>query len=266
MKIAFFCVNYNSTKELLGYLDSIEKAYTDKSHHVTVIVTDNSQNQSNIKSSYSFSFSYIFSGKNLGYLGGITYGIKKSGLNLAEFDYIIISNVDIKIEETFFSKLFQMKIAEDIGCIAPSIISSKEKCDRNPEIIQRTSRNKLNILRIMYKHPLIYLMYRNTLYRWRRSKVQKYPRGYIYAPHGSFMIFTNRFAKFLQLMRYPVFLFGEEIYFAENLRTMNLRVLYEPQLIIDDYDHVSTNKLKKQIYYELHYKAIDMLIREYFHE
>ena len=126
MKTVIFCVNYNSYKDLDGYLHTIEIA--DKAagseNSVTVIVADNSENPEN----YSY-------GGDLGYFGGAAFGIEQSGLRVADYDYSIISNVDLLLPGDFFEKLYSEQIDKNVGCIAPSIISKGEGVNRNPKVL-----------------------------------------------------------------------------------------------------------------------------------
>lgn len=269
MKTLMFCVNYNSYLELDNYLQSIKKAYEyykDK-NELAIVVTDNSKNTKKIKIDYPFDVQQIITGKNLGYFGGISYAIKHNTNRLLEFDYVIFSNVDLIMSESFFSDLYNLNLNEkEIGCIAPTILSLNERQNRNPKVLKRYSIKKLKLLRLMYKFPILYYLYTSIFYSKRRQRMQQRGEGSIYAAHGSFMIFTRRFASFLQEMRYPVFMFGEELFIAENLKKQGLMTYYLPNIIIYDTDHVSTSKMKSNFYFKCNYEALDMLIKEYYDE
>ena len=269
MNVAFICVNYNSYDSLKAYLESIEKAKRAAGFDfkLSVVIVDNSECIKDIsKDAYDFEIVHIKSGKNIGYFGGIEFGIKKAEFDLSDYDYSIISNVDVLVSENFFYELNKTIVDSCVGCIAPSIISKVENGNRNPKIVNRISVRKLKVLRIMYRFPLLHILYSNLIYLKRREKVQNAEDGYIYAPHGSFMIFTKRASEFLQTMKYPCFLFGEEIFVAENLMKKGLKVLYKSSLVVNDSEHVSTDKMKSEFYYKCNFEAIDMLLKEYFNE
>lgn len=65
-------------------------------------------------------------------------------------------------------------------------------------------------------------------------------------------------------MRYPTFLFGEEIFIAENLIRYNLNTQYIKELLIYDSDHESTSKMKKKEYFKCNYNALQTMIKEYY--
>ena len=266
MKIVIVCVNYNSYDSLIRYLDSINEAIVSAFGRLelTVLIGDNSSEIRTIVRKYDFDIKHFPTNNNLGYFGGIEYAIKESGTNLSEYDYIIISNVDLTVDKNFFSELLDFHVDDSIGCIAPSIYSISDKRDRNPKIISRPSKNKLILQKTLYKYPILDRIYVGLFYAKRREKVQQYPEGYIYAAHGSFIVFTNKFATFLQHMKYPCFLFGEEIYLAEHLAKNSLKTYYQPKLRVYDDDHVSTSKMRSKSYYHYNYLSIEMILKEFY--
>lgn len=268
MKVIVFCVNYNSYESMNRYLQSIDMACKNSEGEIqlTVVITDNSENKEKVSGNYSFTIEKYDCDENSGYFGGIEYGIKKHGSKLREYDYIIISNVDLEISEQFFSVLSLVKQEDKVACIAPSILSEKEKRDRNPKILSRPSKKKLQLQKLLYMYPILDKIYTIAFYSKRRNKVQNYPRGKIYAPHGSFMIFTRQFSDFIQTMDYPCFLFGEEVFIAENILKKELSVVYEPTLCVYDSDHVSTGMMKSKSYYKYNFLSVNMLLKEFFNE
>ena len=266
MKVVIFCVNYNSYDELNTYLESLRDAVKYCKTELTVVVADNSKIIKEKRSEYEFDLIHINTNGNLGYFGGAIYGIQNCGKELSSYDYIIISNVDLKVDKEFFCQLLCLQTPDSIGCIAPKIYSIGEKRDRNPKVLERYSLKKLKGLRLMYKYPVLDYIYRIIFFVKRRQRVENSTQEIIYAAHGSFMLFTKQFSSFLQTMKYPVFMFGEEIFIAENLMKNGLKTIYKPELIVWDSDHASTSKMKNSFYYKCNYEAIDMLVKEYFHE
>lgn len=269
MKILILCVLYNSYDAAKRYLDSISEAAKRGSLEliVDVCVIDNSLEPRSVENDYeNINVNHLVTNKNLGYFGGVSYGIEHGNYNLSSYDYYAISNVDLLMDNSFFGCLEKKSILKDIGCIAPSIVSNVEHGDRNPKIVERTTKKKLQILSIMYKYPVLHRLYERVFYQKRRESIQTQKEQIIYAPHGSFMIFTKQFGSFLSQFSYPAFLFGEEIFIAEELRNRKLKVLYCPQIKIYDSEHVSTKTLKSKDYYRYNYEAIKMLLRRYFYE
>lgn len=266
MKVIIYCVNYNSYDELKNYLESLNNALVNSSVELSVVVIDNSQKMQDIQDKYLFELIHLKLGENLGYFGGAEYGIKNCGKNINDFDYSIISNVDLQVQEDFFIQLSALGVDESIGCVAPCIYSIGENRNRNPKVLSRYSLKKLQLLRLLYKYPVLNFIYTTVFFSKHRKKVEESNQEIIYAAHGSFMLFTKKFYDFIENMSYPVFLFGEELYIAENLRSRGLKTIYEPNLVVNDTDHASTSKMKSKFYYKCNFEAIDMIIKEYYNE
>ena len=244
MKIAVFCVTYNSDKERDLYIASINHAAQKACDKVSVdiFVASNTKDD------------------NPGYFGAIRRLMQD--VDVMAYDYSIISNVDLTVEEDFFVKLADYDCADDTGWIAPQIWSQLEGRDRNPKIQNRYTLRKLQILKTFYQFPILDTLYTKTLYR--KKKYENYPAGQIYAGHGSFIILTKKYFKACGKVDYPVFLFCEEIYLAEQCRKAGLKVQYLPILKVCDTEHASTGKMNHRFYCRCNYEAIQYIIRTFY--
>ncbi len=259
-------VNYNSYDSLELFLDSCKISYEQVKNNnirLTINVADNSSNVETFNANLSDGIDFqITNLGNKGYLGGAT-AILSSVQNLSDYDYIIISNVDVTLQTNFFERLSSITVPEHIGWIAPEIWSQKENRDKNPKILERYSLKRLKTLALLYRFPILHRLYTATLYR--RKKIRpKFSKQEIYAGHGSFMLFTKHATNVLCKMQYPVFLFGEECFISEKLKQNGLHVLYDPSLKIIDREHVSTGNLKSSFYYKCNLEAIQYLISEFY--
>jgi GT2 family glycosyltransferase len=153
---------------------------------------------------------------------------------------------------------------EDIGWIAPKIYSEKEGRDRNPKITNRLSLAKMNLLRILYKYPSLFRLHKKTFHKRKRKEYPEHTELEIYAGHGSFIILTRNFLKKQIRFNYPVFLFGEEIFFGELMKNADLKVLYLPKLKLYDIDHVSTSQFDDKWYCKENFKAVSFLIEKFY--
>jgi len=272
LKVLIACTNYNSDISLLKYLKSINLSFNKLNEEgylsLSILVADNS----NIANKFDIEFlnksiivHHIFNNGNYGYIGGITEAFEKVDLNIDIFDFLIISNVDVEVSPDFFTKLIRLNVNSCIGWIAPSIVSKKEIFNRNPAIISRPTAKKLRHLLLLYKYPILHFLYEYLFYSLRRKKKTSYQKSnIIYAGHGSFMIFTKQFLLKNRSFKFPSFLFGEEIFFAELILKSNLQTIYIPELEIIDEDHVSTGKMKKKVLYKMHYESIKKIYQLYF--
>lgn len=243
-KIAVFCVSYCSDHERDLYLSTIRNAAQKASNivDVDVFVSNNTKED------------------NPGYFGAIKRLMQQVDVN--NYDYSIISNVDLMLEENFFQKLADYNCSEDTGWIAPQIWSNLEERDRNPKVLNRYSLKKLQILRTFYQFPILDTLYTSTFYK--KKKYESHQAGQIYAGHGSFIILTRRFFELCGKIDYPVFLFCEEIYLAELCRKAGLKVSYEPSLIVKDTEHASTGKMNHSFYCRCNYEAMLYIINTFY--
>jgi GT2 family glycosyltransferase len=165
-------------------------------------------------------------------------------------EWILVTNVDIVFTPRFFIQLKTIKEINRLGMIAPSILSQKWKLDYNPGLEKRYSKQKLQFHRIIYSHYYFHNLYLILAYtkRWlagafrkRRTEVAEQTQGQkrIYAPHGSCLVFNKNYFTFGGTLDLPNFLFGEEIFVAESSKQMGLDIIYDPRLVIYDYEHAS---------------------------
>lgn len=244
IRIALFGVSFESDKEKELFLSSIEKAKKRAMMVAAVDVFVACNTREN----------------NPGYLGAVR--LLMNHVDLGLYDYIIISNVDLTIEEDFFIKLANYQCQEDIGWIAPQIWSEKEKRDKNPRQTGRYSLLKLKLLRLGYQFPWLDTLYTKTLYK--RKKMQRKQPGYVYSGHGSFIILTKTYITRCGIVHYPVFLFCEEIYLAEQCLLAGLKVVYSPDIKITDLEHISTGKMDHRTYCKYNLQAIDYIIKTFY--
>lgn len=243
-RIAVFCVTYNSDTELELFRDSLERAAKKAEGLVTldIYVARNTAED------------------NPGYFGAVRRLMEK--IDVMTYDYCIISNVDLKMEEDFLIKLANYNCAEDTGWIAPQIWSAKEKRDRNPRQTSRYSLSRLKLLKLLYRFPLLDTLYTKTFYR-RKQFLRSQP-GAVYSGHGSFIILTRSYIQKCGKIDYPMFLFCEEIWLAEKCRLAGLKVIYDPSMTIYDTEHVSTGRMDHRFFCQCNYDAIQYIIKSFY--
>lgn len=264
--IAIFCVVYNSYKELFAYIDSINSAaiYA-KDSGVDVYIADNTDKEFKDITVNGYEHInvkvYPFH-QNLGYLGAIKKMMSKE--NCAKYDYVIVSNVDMTLRQDTLNTLVNNTYPADTGWIASSIISQRTGLDMNPRAINRYTTSKLKIMKWFYRHPLVYQLYSHTFHKLRRRRINTCKPRYIYAGHGSFMILTKEYFSRCGIINYPIFLYCEEIYIAEECALHGLKVIYNPNIHVDDIGKVSTGKAPKNDYYRWNIEGLTYVIDKYY--
>ena len=261
--VVIYCVNYNSYDFLHNYLISIENAAKEaiRSVDVHVVVADNSAPV--IPVAYTpenFSLQILPTDQNRGYFGAVRFAMEK--VMPTDFDYIIVSNVDLTLTKDFFTSLANRQTENDTGWIAPAILSETHHFDFNPQAINRYSIRKMRLLRLMFRYPILLKLKNKLLHRINAIKDCK--PGQVYAGHGSIIILTKEYIKRCGIINYPVFLFGEEIFVAELCRENGLKVIYDPSIKVNDIGSVSTGKIASPQFCRHNYEAIDYLIKTFY--
>lgn len=261
--IAIYCVNYQSYESLGNYLNSIDTAMEgiNGSMKLSVLVADNTTPAVAIDYQPRHFVLKIFpTGENKGYFGAIRFLMET--VNPQDFEYSVVSNVDVLMEKDFFMKLYRLTTDIQIGWIAPQIYSYAEQRDRNPKIMHRYVRRKLQVMRMLFRCPPLYNLYTHSVYK--SKKLVHHDPGEIYAGHGSFIILTQQYFRRCGIIDYPVFLFCEEIYLGEQCCQHGLKVIYDPTLRVTDAEHASTSTFKRSKYCQYNYKALSYILDTYY--
>lgn len=270
-KLALICINYNSYPHLVRFLNSIETSAQGSKIDLQVIVIDNSTNSVNSEVLSDFCESSdlslrIIKTANVGYFPGAKIGLDDMSDAVKEFDFISISNVDLTLDQFFFKRLGNIPIDESTGVIAPAIISEKRKDDLNPKIEYRPTRSSLERTLKIFSHVSLFFAYRllSDIKSKLRGTNLSSRKVEMYAPHGSFIIFTKRYFERGGDFDYPRFLFGEEIFVGETCRELNLSIRHHPELVISDIDHGSTSLKSLRFLANEHVKSLNYLLNKYF--
>jgi GT2 family glycosyltransferase len=255
--VLLICVKYGSDAETTRYLDSLRELQGQRNLHV--ILVDNTLGARWSEPATEHNLTVVRSEENLGYFGGARSGLS---LYLREHplpDWVIVSNVDLLIADSqFLDKLAALRGRPRVGIVAPSIRSALTGRNQNPFMRTRPSAARMHAYKWMFRSWLLLNAYElaSAVFHKLRSAANKRPDasadlrenlgGTIYAPHGSFLIFSREYFHAGGNLDFPCFLFGEEVYLAETLRTLGLDVLYEPSLQVVHQEHGSTKLVKSR--------------------
>lgn len=253
--VVLICVKYGSDAEAAQYLDSLRKL--NGQQNLNVLVVDNAADTGLPGPLMGRNLTFVRSEANLGYFGGARSGLS---LYLRENplpDWVIVSNVDLVVADAqFLDKLAALRARPRLGVVAPSIRSVLTGRDQNPFMRTRPSTARMHAYKWMFRSWLVlnaYELATSAFHKLRsaahgltgaRAGVGLDSGGTIYAPHGSFLIFSSEYFRAGGNLDFPCFLFGEEVYLAETLRRLDLDIIYEPSLEVIHQEHKSTRLLK----------------------
>lgn len=216
------------------------------------------------------------SAANRGYFGGAKQGLAR--FQEAQGDlppWIIVCNNDIRIEQAdFFERLSQLD-PNGIGVIAPKIISCRTGLSQNPFMVRRPGRWRVGELRFWLKN--YYLAFAHEkMSEWMKTglslKQRFLPRTsagarlqptLIYAPHGSFLIFSKEFFARGGFLDDRSFLYHEEISVAEICRKLGLPIVHCPELCVLHDEHSTTGRRFTRSIYECQRQSLQYLSANY---
>ncbi|MND32672.1 hypothetical protein D3C81_262560 [compost metagenome] len=280
MKICIVPVCYNAHEDALRFLESVEKAFLAcPDLELDVMLADNSTvglPSAMSERQYAFTYRYL-KNDNVGYFPAFYRALSSLVEPITSFDYVMVCNVDLVLADDFFAKLGEHVLSARTGLIAPGIYSDKDGRDLNPKIMHRPSSTKFEFMRMVCSSAVLFKWY-SGLSRMRekaRSRSQKHQSTLVqiprpsapqkmYGAHGSFMIFTKNYFQQGASVDYPRFLFGEEVFVAEQLRMCQLEIEHIPSVRIFDKEHASTSQANFKFICGEHKKSYEYLISNFF--
>ena len=261
--IAFIILNYKTAEDSIHLLKSIEAQIWH--HDIKIYIVDNGSFDDSIEKLKNLetrlNFEIIVSDINSGYARGNNLGIQKA---LADgYKYIVISNSDILIErqDDFLERIYKTYDKNpSIAVIAPSIVNL-DNMQQNPFRRERFNLQEIVKMKIFYLSGFyklyyflrVYIFYGFITYmaqfkkqkRIKNTANQVLDSGYIYAPHGSFLIFTPTYFQYFDGFDNNTFLYCEEFILAERLRQKGLKCWYENRLNVLHKESQSREKVVK---------------------
>jgi len=277
-KIFLFCVNHNTPRQALSYVTSVIRSLEAcRSIFCDIYVLDNSdyaERSFDLESVPKSDFGRVnlFFCENLGYFPTVGNFVSKMGLDLQSADYVIISNVDLEVSSDFFGVLDGLTPREEVAVLSPSIIDESTSVNRNPKMVFRPSKLKLLLNYFFsispYTHKImwtIHFLRQNLRGRpdFGSSRNINNLNKTVYGTHGCFFIFTKNYFENCDI-NYPIFLFGEELYVAEQVRKQKMQIVFDSSLLVHDLRGASTGSLKSSKYCQLNRNAIFYVLRNFY--
>ena len=199
-RILFLLINYFNDKEVIEFITT--QLTRQQNIPYDIIVVNNGSSNPNALTNFNFgnnSIQVITPAENLGYLNGAKFGFDFYYRSNPTPDFTILCNTDIILEDAhFLEKLMHEQKNKNVEVIGPSIISALTHHHQNPMYKERLSLKKIRQLVFVCSHYPIYVLYQLGAYLKRFIKKlsnEKEKSGFVYAVHGSFLIFTKHFLK-----------------------------------------------------------------------
>jgi GT2 family glycosyltransferase len=268
-------VNYKGEKSTLELLASLSRLNSFSS--LDIIVVDNGSGEENLSQLRTATTSLpnvqlLALPTNRGYFGAAKLAYDHylaQGHKLP--DWIVVCNHDVVIDdENFFQRLTRQD-PMNIGMIAPRILVPPSYLNQTPFMRRPPGRVRWLTLRLIYSSYAAAAVW-DWLSRQKRSFKGVLQRCHIkanasssdktteiYAPHGSFLIFSRRYFAAGGTLDQELFLYWEEISVAETCRSLGLAIVYDPSLHVLHNEHQSTGKRISRFSYDCHKNAFEYI-------
>ena len=266
MRTAVIIVEFNDAEETIKYVNKIKEYDIIQK----IVVVDNNSTIPDtfekIKTLENEKICVIQSDKNGGYSYGNNYGVRFLEKNEEKFDYIIISNPDIEVEENAISNCLRiMQNDEKIAITAPRMYNSSNKPIRRSSWKIRTFD-----LDVIHSTRLLEILFYNKLRNGEYSEKEYSEKMLqVEAISGAFFIVKSDILKEIGYFDENVFLFYEEDILAKKLKEKNYKtysintekfVHYESQTIGKTFSYYKKMKqlYKSKMYYHEKYNHINI--------
>ena len=246
-EILIVTVNYKNTNPTKSLVTSLEKCYNMNKVKLVIVDNEASDKKRNelelIKENSTVDIQILFSDMNRYYWGGAAFALDQ--MDTSQFKWIIICNNDVVFNNPdIFLKLIDMD-NENYPIIGPRIQSSNSKKDLNPFLIKSISVIQdiyyslyySNTITAKFVHAIGSILNRKSKINNQKSEIKK-----IYAPHGSCIIFSNKYFTHGGYLDTGFTMYGEEVSTGEIAKSLDLPIHYMPSLSLIHNDHQSTSK------------------------
>jgi len=254
----FVIIAYNNEVEVKNFINKQLLAQTFKDIRIYVVV-----NGGDFSFEKNERVTILRPGKNTGYLGALRYVIETEH---PDYKYITLCNTDLSLEgNDFLDKYIKEIRNKEFAVAAPRIYSDLTKTEQNPLCATRQSKKKIEQQKFFYSNPFLYSIYQYLFYL-KRFLAKKTNINFIehpYALHGSFMTISKNYFNKGGTLNYPVLIYGEELFLAEETLKLGLKNLLVSNLNIIHYEHATTGKYNfKQVGYMK--EAMSYILNNYY--
>ena len=269
--LLFIIINYFNETEVSNFV--VTHFGNGNNHDAEIVIVNNGCHQISILDSLSQKFSFVkilSAEKNLGYFGAANFGLMHYLKSNELADATIICNTDIAFaKDSFFGSLKNILSTKEFDVLGPDIYSTFLKYHQNPYITKRLSRGIIKRYKFFTSNVFLYALF-TILHLIKTKIIRSKMQAKIdqpmttYAVHGSFMVFNKSYFTKGGTLHYPSFLFGEEIFVAETALKLNMKILYEPSLVVNHFQNTTTGTFKSAQTVKFMHQSYCYLLNTYF--
>jgi len=250
IRTAIVLVNYYKEEELIQFVNHFLVPQLTKERKILVV--DNGSHGSLLTEEFESNYhvTVLNPKSNLGYFGAARYAYDYLKEKSKIPDNFIVSNFDLSLDAKIFLDTMEEKVNNiSAAVIGPNIKSSLSGAALNPMYRERIGKRKINLLIFITSFYILYFFYQCLHHIKRKLFVAKRPSpnaGYVYSVHGSFMIFKRSYFESGGHLNFSSFLYGEEIFTAEECRRLSLKIYFDNTINVEHSEHTTTGNFKNR--------------------
>jgi GT2 family glycosyltransferase len=254
--IRFLCVSFNNagdSKKLVRSLDFQQRHGSDFS--VDCVIVDNSTKKEEAADCETLSrtyawVTYLRAPTNLGYFGGLNYGMENTGST--QVTYTVICNNDLEFHDDFCRILTAKTYDQNIFAVCADVVTA-DGVHQNPHILNRINWRRRCQFDLYFSH---YYVSRTMLRILQIARpVKRSPRQpsqgcEVHMGVGACYVLTAEFLQRFKRLHYPFFLYGEEAYIADQIHSAGGVLWFDPDLRVRHAESATLSKVPSRTAYE----------------
>jgi GT2 family glycosyltransferase len=254
--IKFLCVSFNNADYSGKLVESLEHQQGRREEFsVDCVIVDNSTDDQDaaacerLAEKYSW-VSYIRAPSNLGYFGGLNFGLEIA--NFSDSEYIILCNNDLEFDDDFCERLSQKTFNTNVLSVCPDVITA-DGIHQNPHILKKINWKRRFQFDVFFSHyymSLILLLILRVIRPVKSSPPLLREGCETHMGVGACYVLTPNFFKRFKKLNYPFFLYGEEAYFADQIHSVGGVLWFDPDLHVRHAESATLSKVPNRTAYE----------------
>ena len=221
-------VCYNNEDEVIAFAKQL--AEQSICNNIQLIVTCNGSKRfeylMGALSHFSFPTHVYNPERNLGYLQGCLYGVRKT--KLPDQYWLMVCNTYLCFTSTnFFESVFD-GVDSSVWCIGPNIKLKATGKSQNPFFFERPSKQSMLLRKIVYSNYMLYKVY--CMFSDMKNKSWKeeirHTSCFVYSVHGSCFLLKSDVIPLLIKESQNIFMYGEELLVSEIVRGQQKKVFF----------------------------------------
>jgi GT2 family glycosyltransferase len=255
-EIKFICVSFNNASYSRKLLESLSRQVgLLEKFSITCTIVDNSTNEADAASCKALAqdypwASYLRPVRNLGYFGGLNYGIRAG--EIQQVKYLVICNNDIEFEAEFCEKLIQKLYDRKIFAVCPDVITA-DGIHQNPHILSRIGwfrRLQFDVYFAHYYLSRLLIIILKVIRPAKQSPQQPQCGCELHMGVGACYVLTTEFLTRFNQLNFPFFLYGEEAYISSQIHSEGGVLWFDPELRAHHAERAAFSQLPNRKAYE----------------